>query len=62
MVQLFDIYKKFRSKLGEYILINDYGHHPTEISFTVETIKEIWKKQKIFCLSLNNKLTFFCFR
>jgi len=43
----FDIYKKFKSKLGEHILINDYGHHPTEIGFTVETIKEIWKKQKI---------------
>ena len=30
----FDIYYNFQSKFGEYTLINDYGHHPTEINFT----------------------------
>ncbi|MAQ73612.1 MAG: UDP-N-acetylmuramate--L-alanine ligase [Gammaproteobacteria bacterium] len=43
----FDIYYNFQSKIGEYTLINDYGHHPTEINFTLDTIKEVWKNQKI---------------
>ena len=43
----FDIYYNFQSKFGEYTLINDYGHHPTEINFTLDTIKEVWKNQKI---------------
>ncbi len=43
----FDIYRNFRSKLGKHILINDYGHHPTEISFTINTIRKIWKDKNI---------------
>ena len=43
----FDIYHNFKSKFDEFTLINDYGHHPTEINYTVETIREIWKNKKI---------------
>ena len=42
-----DIYSSFKSKLGKHILINDYGHHPTEINYTIKTIKEIWRSRKI---------------
>ncbi|MEC9205647.1 MAG: UDP-N-acetylmuramate--L-alanine ligase [Pseudomonadota bacterium] len=46
----FDIYRKFKSRLGKHILINDYGHHPTEINFTVNTIRKIWKDRKILMI------------
>ncbi len=32
-------------KSGEFEIIDDYGHHPTEIKATLKTIKEIFKKE-----------------
>ena len=29
------------------ILIDDYGHHPTELINTIKTIKEVWPKKEI---------------
>ncbi len=53
----FDIYNNFKSKFGEYTLINDYGHHPTEIKYTVETIREVWKDKKIFMIFQPHRYT-----
>lgn len=35
------------NNMGSYTLIDDYGHHPTEIEATISTIKEKYKKQRI---------------
>ena len=43
----FDVYNSFKSKLGNHLMINDYGHHPTEIEHTIKTIRKIWKGKKI---------------
>ena len=46
----FDVYENI--KIGNFapILVNDYGHHPTEIKYTIETIRKKWKNKKIFMI------------
>ena len=43
----FEVHDNFNSKFGPLTLINDYGHHPTEIYYTLKTIKKIWEGKKI---------------
>lgn len=31
-------------------LVNDYGHHPTEVRVTLKAIREKWQKEKIWCV------------
>ena len=42
----FDIYNNI--KINKYfpIVIDDYGHHPTEIKSTIRTIKQIYPNKK----------------
>ena len=35
-------------KLKKYILVSDYGHHPTEIEVTIKAAREKWPKKKIW--------------
>ncbi len=42
----FDLYKTVING-SETIIIDDYGHHPTEIKSTIKTIKEIFPSKKI---------------
>ncbi len=37
-------------KIKNLIIINDYGHHPTEINYLVKTIRDNWKKKRIIML------------
>ncbi len=34
-----------RGEVNEIVFIDDYAHHPTEISATLETIKSMWQKR-----------------
>ncbi len=43
----FDVYDNLNIKNSKPIIIDDYGHHPTEIQSTIKTIKEIYIKKKI---------------
>jgi len=43
----FDIYDNLNIKNSKPTIIDDYGHHPTEIQSTIKTIKEIYPKRKI---------------
>ena len=43
----FEVHDNFNSKFGPLTLINDYGHHPTEIYYTLKTIKKIWEGRNI---------------
>ena len=43
----FDIYDNLNIKNSKPTIIDDYGHHPTEIESTIKTIKEIYPKRKI---------------
>ena len=42
--------KKIRINNKQLTLINDYGHHPTEIKATFEAAREKYPKNKIWCV------------
>ncbi|QJC37262.1 UDP-N-acetylmuramate--L-alanine ligase [Enterobacteriaceae endosymbiont of Donacia thalassina] len=42
---LFPYNKKIYKK--DIIIIDDYGHHPTEIDITIKTARQIWKNRKL---------------
>ena len=42
----FDIYKNIKINSYSPIVIDDYGHHPTEIKSTIKTIKKIYPNKK----------------
>lgn len=44
----FEIFKL--SKPKPYILVSDYGHHPTEIKVTVEAARSKWPKKNIWLI------------
>ncbi|QJC28104.1 UDP-N-acetylmuramate--L-alanine ligase [Enterobacteriaceae endosymbiont of Plateumaris braccata] len=50
----FDILGTFEYKKNNLInnitLIEDYGHHPTEINVTINTVREIWPQKKIIMI------------
>lgn len=37
-------------KNDDFVLIDDYAHHPVEIKSTLRTAKELFKKRKIMCV------------
>jgi len=41
---------EYKKKLGKTIVIDDYGHHPTEIKATLAAIRETYPKKKILCV------------
>ena len=58
----FDVLSKYRGSWRRFdlkqgnvgskkiIVISDYGHHPTEVSATLKSIKEKYPKKKIWCV------------
>jgi UDP-N-acetylmuramate--alanine ligase len=42
-----EVMGKYSNKEEDIILIDDYGHHPTEIRNTVNAIKEMWPHRTI---------------
>ena len=43
----FDVYKDISINGYNPVIIDDYGHHPTEIDSTIQTINKIYKKKKL---------------
>ena len=43
----FEIQGKFPYSDGEVMLIDDYGHHPTEVSATVQALRAGWSKNRL---------------
>ena len=43
----FDVYKDIYINKHKPIIIDDYGHHPTEINSTLDTIKNLYPDKKI---------------
>ena len=42
-----EVMGKYSNKVEDIILIDDYGHHPTEIRNTLNAIKEMWPQRTI---------------
>ncbi len=43
----FQIYGELQTPVGDVLLIDDYGHHPTEIEATVKAIRESWPARRL---------------
>ncbi|MBI4357384.1 MAG: UDP-N-acetylmuramate--L-alanine ligase [Gammaproteobacteria bacterium] len=43
----FQIHPHLRVNGREVLLVDDYGHHPTELSVTIETIRSIWPDRRL---------------
>jgi len=43
----FQVYGERATPQGRVLLIDDYGHHPREISATLETIRSGWSKRRL---------------
>jgi UDP-N-acetylmuramate--alanine ligase len=41
------VYGKVSVPKGEVLLVDDYGHHPTEIAVTYEAMKKAWPNQRV---------------
>lgn len=41
---------EIKKPIGETMVIDDYGHHPTEIKSTLAAIKEKWPNKKLLCV------------
>lgn len=39
--------KNFNGKLGEVMLVDDYGHHPTEINATIQAARAGWPDKRL---------------
>lgn len=45
------------NKKSKFILIDDYGHHPTELNIVIRTIRKIWKKRRIIMIFQPHRYT-----
>lgn len=43
----FQILGEFKVKKGQILLIDDYGHHPSEIAATLKTIRTAWPDRRL---------------
>lgn len=43
----FQICGDFKTKVGEIKLVDDYGHHPTEINATVDAVRQGWQGKRL---------------
>ncbi|WP_369434552.1 UDP-N-acetylmuramate--L-alanine ligase [Psychromonas sp. MME1] len=43
----FEQYGEFETGRGKAMLIDDYGHHPTEVLATINAIKEAWPEKRL---------------
>ena len=43
----FQVHGRFSSGDGEFLLIDDYGHHPTEVKSTIEAIRKGWESSRL---------------
>ncbi len=43
----FQIYGEIRTDAGEVLLVDDYGHHPTEVAATIEAARAGWPERRI---------------
>ncbi|RLD18320.1 MAG: UDP-N-acetylmuramate--L-alanine ligase [Caldiserica bacterium] len=41
---------EIKGKIDDIIIIDDYGHHPTEIRMVLKTVKEQWPERRIICV------------
>ncbi|MDP0589060.1 MAG: UDP-N-acetylmuramate--L-alanine ligase [Candidatus Endonucleobacter bathymodioli] len=43
----FQIYGDYATSIGDIMLVDDYGHHPTEVMATINAIRQGWKDRRL---------------
>ena len=43
----FQLYGEFKTANGNIILIDDYGHHPREVSVTLVAVRDAWPRRRL---------------
>jgi UDP-N-acetylmuramate--alanine ligase len=43
----FDFCGEYQTKAGKLQLVDDYGHHPTEVAATIEAVRDGWQKNRL---------------
>ena len=43
----FNVWGEFHIEQGSVILMDDYGHHPTEVAVTIETVRAAWPNRRL---------------
>ncbi|URJ25224.1 UDP-N-acetylmuramate--L-alanine ligase [Candidatus Blochmannia ocreatus (nom. nud.)] len=49
--------KKINGKTGSIILIDDYGHHPTELQATIKTVRTGWPNNRLIMIFQPHRYT-----
>ena len=43
----FEIHGRFKKKHREFLLVDDYGHHPNEVKATIDAVRNGWPEHKL---------------
>jgi UDP-N-acetylmuramate--alanine ligase len=53
----FDIQGEFKVLNGKVLLIDDYGHHPTEVLATIRSVREGWPGKRVIMIYQPHRYT-----
>ncbi len=43
----FQVYGEFTTPVGDVMLVDDYGHHPTEVAATISAVRQGWEGKRL---------------
>ncbi|WP_296046536.1 UDP-N-acetylmuramate--L-alanine ligase [uncultured Alteromonas sp.] len=53
----FEVLGQFATSVGEVTLVDDYGHHPTEVAATIEAARNNWPQQRLVMIYQPHRYT-----
>jgi len=53
----FEMHGRFRTGGGEFMLVDDYGHHPREVAATIAAIRDGWPERRLVMVSQPHRYT-----
>ncbi|MBL4827178.1 MAG: UDP-N-acetylmuramate--L-alanine ligase [Spongiibacteraceae bacterium] len=53
----FQLYGEFTIDGGSVLLVDDYGHHPTEVAATIEAVRQAWPERRLLMVYQPHRYT-----
>ncbi len=53
----FEIHGEFKEGDGEFLLVDDYGHHPSEVKATIEAVRNGWPERRLIMVYQPHRYT-----
>ena len=53
----FQVYGKYPCPHGEFTLLDDYGHHPTEVEATIKAVRQAWPDGRLVMIYQPHRFT-----